>query len=39
LQLARILADDNALLESVIGLFTIEGIRDAGLWRSLDGVE
>lgn len=32
-------ACDNALAESVIGLFKTEVIRHAGPWRSLDDVE
>ena len=32
-------ADDNALAESVIGLFKTEVIRRRGPWRSLDAVE
>lgn len=29
---------DNALTESVIGLFTTEGIRRRGMWRGLEDV-
>ena len=32
-------AYDNALAESVIGLFKTEVIRHAGLWRGLEDVE
>lgn len=32
-------ANDNALAESVIGLFKTEVIRHAGPWNGIDGVE